>query len=50
MSVIQQNYGKRYECTITVLETGQELEVSIVCIQELFLGNQNLAHIGYNLY
>lgn len=29
---------------------GLGLEASIVCIQELFLRNQNLSHVEYNLY
>ena len=48
--MIQQNYGKWYECTISILEAGLGLEVSIVYIQELFLRNWSLGHAGLNLY
>ncbi len=50
MLVVQQNCEKGYECTISVLKTGLGLEASVVCIQEPFLGNQSLAHVGFNLY
>ena len=30
--------------------TKAEILASVVCIQELFLGNRNLAHAGFNLY
>ena len=50
MLVIQQNCGKRYECTIAALEAGLGLEASVVCIQEPFLGNRSLAHAGFILY
>ena len=50
MLVIQQNCGKGYEYTISALEAGLGLEASVVCIQESFLGNQSLAHGGFNLY
>ncbi len=46
MLVIQQNCGRGYECTISALEAGIELEASIVCIQEPFLGNQSLTYTG----
>lgn len=48
--VIQQNYRKGYECTISALEAGLGLNAGIVCIQEPFLGEKNLAHTGFNLY
>ena len=50
MLVLQQNCGKGYECIVAALEPSLGLEVSIVCIQELFLGNRSLAHTGFNLY
>ena len=50
MLVIQQNCGKKYECTISILEAGLGLEALVVCIQESFLGNRSLAHVGLNLY
>ena len=50
MLVVQQNYGKRYECTISALEARLGLKAGIVCIQEPFLGKKNLAHTGFNLY
>ena len=50
MLVIQQNCGKGYECTISVLEAGLGLDVGVVCIQEPFLGRKNLAQSGFSLY
>ena len=50
MLVIQQNCGKGYECTISVLEARLGLDVVVVCIQEPFLGNRNISHSGFNLY
>lgn len=50
MLVIQQNCGKGYECTFAALETGLDLEASIVCIQELFLRNRGIIHSAYNFY
>ena len=45
MLVIQQNCGKGYECTISALEARLGLDVVVVCIQKLFLGNQNISHL-----
>ena len=50
MLVIQQNCGKRYECTIAVFEAGLGLEASVVYIQEPFLGNRSITHVGFILY
>ena len=50
MLVVQQNCGKRYECTISALEAGLGLEASIVCIQEPFLGNRSISHSRFNFY
>ena len=50
MLLIDQNYEKRYKCTISALEAGLGLNAGIVCIQEPFLGKRNLAHAGFNLY
>ena len=50
MLVIYQNCSKGYECTISALEAGLSLKAVIVCIQELFLGNRNISHSGFNLY
>ncbi len=44
MLVIQQNCGKEYEGTISALEAGLGLDAAIVCIQEPFLGNQDIIH------
>ncbi len=50
MLVVQQNYSKGYECTISALEAGLGLDAVVVCIQEPFLGNQSISHSGFNLY
>ena len=52
MLVIQQNCGKGYECTISVLEVELGLETSVVCIQEPFweieaLVIQGLTYTGH---
>ena len=33
-----------------MLEAGLGFEVLVVCIQEPFLGNRSLVHVGFNLY
>ena len=50
MLVVQQNYGKGYECTISALEAGLGPDAAIVYIQEPFLGNRSISHSGFNLY
>ena len=50
MLVLQQNCGKGYEYTISMFEAVLGLEAFVVCIQEPFLGNCSLAHVGFNLY
>ena len=50
MLVLQQNCSKGYECTISTLQAELGLEASVVCIQEQFLVNCSLVHIGFNLY
>ena len=50
MLIIQQNYGKWYEYTISTLETAISLGASMVCIQEPFIENRNISHSGFNLY
>lgn len=50
MLVIQQNCGKGYECTTSVLEAGLGLNAGIVCIQEPFLGRKVLSHAGFSLF
>lgn len=42
--------GKGYESTISALEAGLGLNAGVVCIQEQFLGNKDLSHVGFNLY
>ena len=49
MLVIQQNYDKEYKYTISVLETAFSPGVSMVYIQELFIGNRSILHSGFNL-
>ena len=48
MLVVQQNCGKRYECTISALEVGLSLGIAVVYIQEPFLGNRSISHSGFN--
>lgn len=50
MLAIQQNCDKGYECTISTLKAGLGIGAGVVCIQELFLGNQSILHSGFNLY
>lgn len=50
MLIVQQNYGKRYEYTISVLEAALSLKVLVIYIQKSFLENQNLTYVGFNLY
>lgn len=50
MLIVQQNCGKGYKYTISTFETGLGFNISVICIQELFLANRSLAHAGFNLY
>ena len=50
MLVIQQNWGKGYEYTISALEAGLGLDAAVVCIQKPFLGIWSISHSGFNLY
>lgn len=50
MLMVQQNCGKGYECTISVLEADLGLDAAIVGIQEPFIGNRSISNSGYNLY
>lgn len=50
MLVLQQNYGKRYECTISTFEAGLGLDAAVVYIQKLFFGNQIISHLIFNFY
>ena len=50
MLFIQQNCGKGYECTIFALEAGLGLDITVVCIQEPFLGSWSISHSGFKLY
>ena len=50
MLVVQQNCGKGYKCTISALKTALSLGASMVCIQELFIGNRTISYSGFNLY
>ena len=49
MLVVQQNHGKKYECIISVFEYGLGLDVIVICIQKLFLGNQDISHFRFNI-
>ena len=50
MLIVQQNCSKGYEYTIAALEAGLGFKASVICIQKPFLGNQSIAHLGFNLY
>ena len=50
MLVVQQNCGKRYECTISALETALSLGALMVCIQEPFIRSRTISHNRFNLY
>ena len=50
MLIIQHNYGKEYECTISALESAISLGALMVCIPEPFIGNRSISHSGFNLY
>ena len=50
MLIVQQNCSKGYKYTIAALEAGLSFNASVICIQEPFLGNQSIAHLGFNLY
>lgn len=50
MLVVQQNCGKRYKCTISAIKTGLGLDKVVVYIQEPFLEDWNIFHLGFNLY
>ena len=47
MLVIQHNCRKAYAITIAVLETGLALKAEIVCLQEPYIGVNNITHGGY---
>lgn len=50
MLVIQHNYGQGYKNTVMALETALSVEAGIVIVQELFIGNREISHIGFNFY
>lgn len=50
MLVIQQNCGKGYEYTISILEAEISLDTIVIYILKLFLGNQSILYSGFNLY
>lgn len=50
MLIIQQNRGKKNWYIISALETAFGLEALIICIKNLFLGNQSLVDVESNLY
>lgn len=50
MLVIQQNYRKGYEGIIFLLKARLSLNAIVKYIQELFLRNQSIFHMGFNFY
>ena len=50
MLVIQHNCGQRYESTVMALKTALCIEAGIVMLQELFIGNREVSHSGFNFY
>lgn len=50
MLIIQQNAGRGYESTVTALETALKIGTGLVCLQEPFLGNKDIAHCAFNFY
>ena len=50
MLVVQQNCGKGYKCTFFELKTALSPGASMVCIQELFIGNRTISYSRFNLY
>jgi hypothetical protein len=49
MLVVQHNYRKTHAIIIAVLETGLALKTEIVCLQEPYIGINNIAHGGYTI-
>ena len=50
MLIIQHNCGRGYESTVMALETELNIGAGLVCLQELFLGNKDIAHSAFNFY
>ncbi len=51
MLVVQHNCEQGYyESTIIALESALSVEAGIVMVQESFIGNQKIFHIGFNFY
>jgi hypothetical protein len=49
MLVIQHNCRKEHAIIITVLETGLALKAEIICLQEPYIGINNITHGGYTI-
>jgi hypothetical protein len=49
MLVVQHNYRKTYAITIAALETGLALKAEIMCLQEPYIGINNITHGGYTI-
>jgi hypothetical protein len=47
--VVQHNYRKTHAIIIAVLETGLALKAEIVCLQEPYIGINNIVHGGYTI-
>jgi hypothetical protein len=49
MLVVQHNCRKTHAIIIAVLETGLALKAEIVCLQEPYIGINNVAYGGYTI-
>lgn len=50
MLLVQHNCGQRYESLMMALEMALSVETSIVIIQKLFIGNQEISHSKFNFF
>ena len=50
MLVIQHNYCKNYAVTIAILEVALVKGAGIVCLQEPYIGHQEISHPGFMVY
>lgn len=50
MLVVQKNWGKGYEYTISAVKTAFSLSTSMVCIYKPLIGNRSIFYSGFHLY
>ena len=50
MLIIYHNCRQGYKNTVIALETTLSIKADIFIIQELFIGNREIAHNGFNIY